>query len=110
MYYKELTLKASMPEHIQTEIMYEIAAARVDKKELLRINLKNEDQALAKNYQMLLRILKKMKAEGRIQFFATEESFANHETEAVFLLNKYPERFALAEHSSLEFNFIYIRI
>ena len=103
---KEITLKASLPDQIFTETMYEIATARSERAELVRINLQAE--AGKKPYDALVRILKKMKAEGRIQFFATKDSFSLLSTEAVFLLNKYPEHITMSVN--LESNFIYIKL
>lgn len=103
---KEITLKASLPDQIFTETMYEIATARSERAELVRINLQAE--AGKKPFDALVRILKKMKAEGRIQFFATKDSFSLLSTEAVFLLNKYPEHITMSVN--LENNFIYIKL
>ena len=113
MKYKELRLRAIMPEHIATEIMYEIAAARADRAELLRINVSNDetnDVSPKKRFSSLLRILKNMKSDGRIQFFATKESFALFNTEAVFLQNKYPDHFDFTNLLEDEEHFIYIKL
>lgn len=113
MYFRELTLKAVLPENISTEIMFEVAAARADRIELLRINILNEettDDSYKKLLSTLKKLLKSMKADGRIQFFANEESFKAQSTEAVFLKNKYPDLFDLSKKHSGEKGFVYIKI
>ena len=101
---KEFTVKAILPDQIFTEIMYEVAVARSDRAELVCINFPIEQEK--KYIDATIRILKKMKAEGRIQFFATKDGFSSLNTEAVFLLNKYSEQLAI----SSENNFIYIKL
>lgn len=113
MYLKELNLRGVLPEEISTEIMYEVASARAERKELLRINILNEetDNVIPKKrLSSLLRTLKTMKADGRIQFFATKDSFDVLGTEAVFLQNKYPELFASLPQSGKEELFVYIKL
>lgn len=113
MYFKELTLRGENPEQISTEVMYEVAAARADRAELLRINILNEeanDLFPKKRLSVLIRILKIMKGDGRIQFFATQDSFNSLGTEAVFLQNKYPERFDVLPHNNCEEDFVYIKL
>ncbi len=113
MYFRELTLRAVLPENISTEIMFEIAAARADRTELLRINILNEettDDSYKKLLSAMKKILKSMKADGRIQFFASEESFKAQTTEAVFLQNKYPDLFDLSKNLGGGKGFVYIKI
>ena len=64
--------------------------------------------AQKKQIDAATRILKKMKADGRIQFFATTEGFASLKTEAVFLQNKYPDQLSFAVNSEEEF--IYVKL
>ena len=112
MYFKEFTLRADYPEDILTEILYEIASARADGAELLRINIPSGDSfslPLKRRHSVLTRIFKNMKNSKRIQFFATNESFAGQNTEAVFLQNKYPEHFLNAGVDE-ETTFIYIKL
>ena len=94
MIFKEFTLKSHLPEQMSTEIMYEIASARADRVELLRINIacdNLEDISDKKRFSTLVKLLKDMKKNTKIQFFATEDSFKLSKTEAIFLQNKYPE-------------------
>ena len=103
---KYFTLKAAQPDQIFTEIMYEIASARSDRAELVRIDF--QAGRGKKFIDTTIRVLKKMKTEGRIQFFATKDSFSSLNTEAVFLQNKYPEYFASPVSSEGEL--IYIKL
>lgn len=104
---KEFTLESALPDQIFTEIMYEVASARSDRADLVRINFTSSDTE-KKRIDSAVKILKKMKADGRIQFFATKEGFISSNTEAVFLNNKYPEHFSSSENS--DSNFIYIKL
>ena len=111
---KEIVLKSSTKEGLETEIKYEIATAKVDGVELVKFDIELHD---AENYHVestklkssLIRTLKNMKADGRIQFFATDENFAKQTTEAVFLINKYPAYFERIESGSSKKS-IYIKI
>ena len=104
---KEFTLGSALPDQIFTEIMYEVASAWSDRADLVRINFISGDTE-KKIVNSAVKILKKMKADGRIQFFATKEGFISSSTEAVFLNNKYPEHFSSSENS--DSNFIYIKL
>ena len=113
MNYREFTLRAEMPEQISTEIFFEIASARADGIELLCINIFDEGinyVSPEKHYLAVIKMLKNLKGEGRIQLFATSDSFNKQKTEAYFLQNKYPEIFNTAENKSLDENKVYIRI
>ena len=113
MYFKEITLRACLPEHMATEIMYEIASARADGAELFRINISaNESDGVIykKRYSSLVRLLKGMKDDGRIQFFATEDSFASMNTEAIFLHNKYPQHFNSSGEAKEDKGYVYIKL
>ncbi len=93
---KKILLRSNLPEHLATEIMYEIAAARADGAELIRIETSTSEDGASvykKLYSSLIRLLKGMKDDGRIQFFATKDNFDSLSTEAVFLQNKYPTHF-----------------
>ena len=113
MNYKEFTLRAELPEQISTEILFEIASARADGIELLCINIFNEDKeyTLPKKQQgTVIKLLKNLKGEGRIQLFATSNSFNEHKTEAYFLQNKYPEIFNSSSTDFLDESKVYIKI
>lgn len=111
MYYREIKLRSNELDSALTEITYELAAARVDSVELVRINLTcDEIKATQKLFDGIIRHLKGIKRSGKIQFFATEQSFADGSTEAVFLANKYPELLTSSPSLSNDIKFIYIKI
>lgn len=94
MSYKELSLRAELPEGAVTELMYEIASCRADDADLIRINIDATLPEIKKILSASLKTLKAMKEKGSIQFYATKESFDLMRTEAVFLQNKYPDLFS----------------
>ena len=98
MKYIVINLQGTEPSEITTEIMFELAGAKIDGAELVRFNIENatEDSG-KKRCSAMLKVLKSMKSAGKIQFFATPDSFAGEKTEAVFLVNKYPELFERRE-------------
>ncbi len=92
MKYKNYRLTSETGSSVSTELMFEIASARVSGIELIRFELpKNDEKRAGKLRAAVLRILRMMKGRGQIQFFATEDAFSSSTTEAQFLLNKYPE-------------------
>lgn len=103
--YKKINLKSESVDSMTTEIMFEVAGARADGNELIRLNINNDDGRL---FDSAVKLLKNMKQKGLIQFFATEQSFAKGRTEASFLLNKYGD--ALIVENSGEEPFIYVKI
>ena len=110
MNYKCIQLRGVDASAIKTEIMYEVAAARVSGAELLRVNIHCDEELLQnKVISALLRILKGMKSAGTIQFFATESSFAQRSMEAEFLLNKYPT-LALDDQETDDQSYVYVKI
>ncbi len=93
---------------LDTEIRFAIATARVEGAELLRFDIKREEDIL-KSYNAAIRILKKMKIGGQIQFIATPSSFSNSDAEAEFLRNKYPKYLSMGTISDKE-AYIYIKL
>ncbi len=111
MKYREILLRGVSADKIKTEIMYEVAAAHIAGVELLKVNISKGDcdTQYKKTFSALIRILKLMKADGTIQFFATPALLESQSTEAEFLLNKYPEHFEPMPKESDELGFVYIR-
>lgn len=98
MKYIVINLQGKDQNEISTEIMFELAGAKIDGAELVRFNIENaDDDSGKKRSSAMLKVLKNMKSAGKIQFYATPESFAGEKTEAVFLINKYPELFERKE-------------
>ena len=112
MSYKNLSLRSKIPESATTEVMYEIAACRADKIDLLRIDIPlNEGEGIEtkKIMSTVIKVLKNMKAGKGIHFFATRQNFESFSTEASFLQNKYPEIFSSIENKE-NFEYIYIKL
>lgn len=98
MNYREINLRSLTQQGAATEIMYEIASARADGVDLMRINVFYEEDNIPeinKTFSSIIKLLKQMKQGGAIHFFATKDSFAHTSTEAIFLQNKYPELFSI---------------
>ena len=114
MKYIEREMKSSNRESAVTELLYEIAAARAEGAELIRFNIckrdSDEDDVYPKIWTSIVRTLKGMKKEGRIQFFASKDSFMNLNTEAVFLINKYSDLFKTDPSSNNKKDFIYVKL
>ena len=91
MIFNTFILTSERPSDIDTEIKFAIATARAENKELLRFDLEREVEDLLKFFNTAMKILKKMKNSGQIQFIATPAAFSNSDREAEFLINKYPQ-------------------
>ena len=85
------------PEYLMTELRFNIAAARAEKAELMKLELTAEERLRRREYRSVLVRLRQLKKEGVVQFFATEKDFTEGSTEAVYLLNKFPELAEAAE-------------
>ena len=105
--YNIIDLKSENIESMTTEIMFEVAGARADGNELIRLNINNDE---AKLYDGAIKLLKNMKQKGLIQFFATEKSFSNGSTEASFLINKYQDSISISDNEGREASYIYVKI
>ena len=98
---KKCMMEYMKPEHLMTVLRFNIAAARAERAELIQLELSEEkDSTRRREYSSVTVRLRQLKREGVIQFFATEDDFVNNSTEAVYLLNKYPELSELADAAS----------
>ncbi len=91
--FKRMGLASSDAEDFITALKFEVATARCERVQILRVDLCESagDEEAGKFFAYVSKVLRSMKQKGIIQFFASPESFRRHSTEAVFLLNKYPE-------------------
>ena len=103
--FKTVKLNCESSKDIHTEIYFEIASARAEKCEVIRLEY---DLSSEKNEALIISTLKKMKANSAIQFFATNSNFKQSNTEAVFLINKYPEIFN--EEFNENSHYLYVKI
>ena len=94
------------------EVRFAVASARASSDEILRVELEIDDneKSRAKRISNLTKILKQLKEEKLIQFFASKNSFSDSSTEAKFLLNKYPELFKSIDIENEAIDFFYIKI
>ena len=109
---KKCLIGYMIPEYLMTELRFNIAAARAERKELIKLQLTEDDaRRRCREYTSVLVRLRQLRREGVIQFFASETDFADGTTEAVYLLNKYPELSELANVAGKrEHRLIIIRI
>ena len=98
--FKIIRLNGDNPQNINTELYFELASARADGCEVVRLDFES-------NQEKIIAALKKMKNNSAIQFFATSESFSSSDTEAVFLLNKYPD---IREFENNSLPYIYVKL
>lgn len=83
------TLESMIAEQIDTEIRFVVASARAGEKELVYFKVESKDEL--KVSTALLKCLKAMKKQGKIDFFADKNAFDIHTAEASYLINKFPE-------------------
>ncbi len=84
------TLENTAKELISTEIRFDIASARAGGYELLCINSKKTELDV-KQIATVLKNLRMIKKEGKIDFFATAEDFEKGSEKASYLINKFPD-------------------
>ena len=78
--------------NIKNEMIYSVASERQNKVDLIRFDVPRlESGAKNKAHESAVKAAKLLKRLGNIQLYATEESFALFNTEAKYLLNKYPD-------------------
>ena len=107
---KTIIPEGKSTEALVTELRYTVATTRAEGGELLMISIPETGDGQAKKTRALAtRILKTMKKEGLIQFYATKESFDSSSTEAKFLLNKYSHVFS-ESHNPISANILYVKI
>ena len=92
MIFKTIEIESDRTIDVDTEIKFSIATARVENVELLRFDVKKDNDLFSKIYNASIKVLKKMKNQGNIQFIATPKSFTDENAEAEFLINKYPDQ------------------
>lgn len=92
MIFKTIEIKSDRPIDIDTEIKFFVATARAEEAELMRFDIKRDEESYTRVYNAAVKVLKKMKALSHIQFIATPKEFLNSNAEAEFLINKYPEQ------------------
>ena len=112
MIYEQFELRGRLPSEIETEILFEIASRRAGGAELLRIDIAGSDDEKAdfRLVRAVLGLLKNMKMRSSIQFFAFPDNFESMQTEARFLINKYPELFEQSPELGDHVSYVYIKV
>ena len=86
-------LKSAALEQIETELRFVIASARALGNELIYLKVESEDDSVLDT--IILKQLKAIKRQGKIDFFADKNSFSSLNAEASYLTNKFPH---ITEH------------
>ena len=110
MNYKTIIPEGKDLDSLITELRYVVATTRACGDDLLMIKIPDNEGAQAKKTRTsVIRILRAMKSEGLIQFYATKESFDSSSTESEFLINKYPSVFELQDGKT-DSNLVYVKL
>lgn len=99
------TFESTVSQQIGTEIRFVIASARATDNELIYINLKSEVESRITD--MLIKHLKNIKKQGKLDFFATKDAFVENNAEASYLINKFPK---ITESINYDSFFLIIKI
>lgn len=107
--YQELNLTGTCRAELDTEVKFNIAAARAERAEIVRLGLPlGEDERDNKRLLCcLIKVLRAMMRDGAIQFYESDEGFEASTTEAKFLDNKYHE---FIVPSNAEFKYLYVKM
>lgn len=110
MIFNIIELAADRPIDMDTEIKFAIASARAENTELLRFDLKRDTDDFIKHFNLAIKVLRRMKGSGHIQFIATPSAFSNSDREAEFLKNKYPEYLEKIPECSDKNAFVFVKL
>lgn len=107
--YREFVLTGNCIAELDTEVKFNIAGARVDGVELVRLDLRltGDDRDNSRRERCLIKVLRSIKRNGTIQFFVTGQDFETLTTEAEFLKNKYSN---IINYSTQEYLYIYVKM
>ena len=84
-------LKSDVYDQILTEIRYLVASARATERELISIKLSSDASDGSKALLAVVKTLKILKKEGKIDFFVSAEDFLLGTAESSYLINKFPD-------------------
>ena len=107
--YIDFKLDGTCKAEFDTEVKFNIAGARADKIELVRLDLPLSEDERNNNRLLccLIKVLRSMMRDGAIQFYVTDDGFAAPTTEAEFLDNKYHDYIV---PSNSEYKYIYVKM
>ena len=106
---ESFVLTGNCRSQLNTELRFLFAGARFDGTELVRLDLPTveDERESARMNSCVIKVLRTLKKENVIEFYATKDSFAANSTEASFLLNKYGELIADGTESP---SYIFVKI
>ena len=110
--YKVVLIESLNSDDAAVEMRFAVASARAGREELIRFDIPfmEDEKEYRKMFNSLIRILKTMKEEHLVQFFATEKNFSENSTESAFLLNKYPSIFLMGLTDNPNAGYIYVKL
>ena len=103
--YSVFTLSGNNTVELDTEIKFNIAAARVDGVELVRLSIASidDERECDRLRSCATKVLRALRREGAIQFFVENSSLSDGSTESMFLFNKYGDFISKTPHDSVCF-------
>lgn len=105
---KEYLINGDCMTDINTEVRFDVAAARADKADIIRFCLPKTDDVKNNDRIMycFMKVLRSMQKAGLIQFYVKEEDFAAMTTGALFLKNMFGDDIVLSPDN---FEYIYVK-
>ena len=89
MEFNKLIIKKAVYDIIETEILYEVASTRARGLKFLEIGIDAAEDEKA--HITAIKVLKKLKKQGKIELFITVSENESDSKEAQYVSNKYPE-------------------
>ena len=91
MIYQAYDLVGEQYNQINTEILFRVASARALGVELLCLGFSDaiSEELQSRRFRFAMGILQRIKKSGKIQFYATKDSFESASVESEYLKNKY---------------------
>ena len=107
--FNSLKLIGQNRSELNTELRFLFVSAKVDKMELIRLDLPltGNDKEDARINSCVIKVLRTLKKDGTIAFYVNREGFVANSTEAIFLQNKYGD---CIESDAHETNAIYVKL
>ena len=108
----EYKLNGANQNYISTEVKFLLASARFDGVELMKFvyQTNDTDREPTRLRNVVIKVLRSMRAKKNIQFFVLPEDFDKESTECEYLLNKYPEHFSNGREVPENQKYFYIKI
>ena len=96
---KTFTLEGSCKKEFDTEIKFDLASAKYDGADLIKLSFKKTDSSEEDNRLLscISRVLNSLKKSGNISFFVKPEQMAGTTTEAQYIINKFEDAINIRE-------------